>query len=82
MGHRLKEGYNRIARNLKLNEHTQKNSLPTLTVPTFLDREGSPSLLVKRLFQQEVLKRGVLFGATHCIAYSHSEEDIDMTLAA
>jgi glutamate-1-semialdehyde aminotransferase len=82
MGNRLKEGYNRIAWDLKLNEHTQMVGLPPLTVPTFLDREGSPSLLVKRLFQQEVLKRGVLFGATHCISYSHSEEDIDMTLAA
>ena len=82
MGNRLKEGYNRIAWDLKLNEHTQMVGLPPLTVPTFLDRVGSPSLLLKCLFQQEVLKRGVLFRNAHCISYSHSEEDIDMTLAA
>jgi len=82
MGTRLKDGYNRIAWDLKLEEHTQMVGLPPLTVPTFLDQNGNPSLLVKSLFQQEVLKRGVLFGAAHCISYSHSEEDIDMTLAA
>ena len=48
----------------------------------FLDEYGNNSLLIKSLFQQEVLKRGVLFGAAHCISFSHSSEDIDMTLAA
>jgi hypothetical protein len=37
---------------------------------------------MKSLFQQEVLKRGVLFSAAHCVSYSHTADDIDMTLAA
>ena len=48
----------------------------------FLDEFGNNSLILKSLFQQEVHKRGVLFGAAHCISFSHTEDDIDMTLAA
>jgi len=82
MGRRLQESYNRMASDLKIEGCTQVVGLPPLTVPTFLDKAGNPSLLLKSLFQQEVLKRGVLFGASHCVSYSHSEADIDMTLAA
>jgi glutamate-1-semialdehyde aminotransferase/spore coat polysaccharide biosynthesis protein SpsF (cytidylyltransferase family) len=82
MGRRLMEGYNRMAWDLKIAQNTQIVGLPALTVPTFLDQSGNPSLLLKSLFQQEAIKRGVLFGAAHCISYSHSETDIDMTLAA
>jgi glutamate-1-semialdehyde 2,1-aminomutase/spore coat polysaccharide biosynthesis protein SpsF len=82
MGRRLMEGYNRMASDLKVQQCTQVVGLPPLTVPTFVDQSGIPSLLLKSLFQQEVLKRGILFGASHCVSYSHSEADIDMTLAA
>ena len=82
MGRRLMEGYNRIAYDLKIDRFTQIVGLPALTIPLFLDEFGNPSLLLKSLFQQEVLKRGILFGASHCISYSHSEDDIDMTLSA
>jgi hypothetical protein len=32
------------------------------------------------LFQQECLKRGVLFSGSHNLCFSHSDEDIDSTL--
>ena len=82
MGRRLQEGYNRMAWDLKLAQCTQVVGLPPLTVPTFKDQSGHASLLFKSLFQQEALKRGILFGAAHSLSYSHSDVDIDMTLAA
>jgi len=82
MGARLKDGYNRMSSDLKLEHNTIVMGLAPLTVPIFRDKGGNDSLLLKSLFQQEALKRGVLFGSAHAISYSHSEEDIDMTLAA
>ena len=37
---------------------------------------------MKTLFQQEAIKRGVLFCGVHNICYSHSNEDITATLGA
>ena len=82
VGARLKEGYNRLASDLKLDRDTQVIGLPPFTLPVFKDQYGNDSLLLKSLFQQEVLKRGILFGAYHCVSYSHTADDIDMTLAA
>ena len=82
VGRRLQEGYNRMAWDLKIEQNTQILGLAPLTVPFFRDKSDNDSLLLKSLFQQESLKRGILFGAAHSLSYSHSAEDIDMTLAA
>ena len=82
VGSRLQEGYNRMASDMNLEKNTNVVGLPPLTVPLFRDNNGNDSLLLKSLFQQEVMKRGILFGAAHDVSYSHSIEDIDMTLAA
>jgi hypothetical protein len=54
--------------------------MPPRTVVTFFDESGRESLLVKSLFQQECLKRGVLFSGGHNICFSHSDEDVEHTL--
>jgi glutamate-1-semialdehyde aminotransferase len=46
----------------------------------FRDDSGAESLVLKSLFQQECLKRGVLFSGAQNICYSHSNSDIDHTL--
>ncbi len=82
VGKRLQDGYNRMVSDLKLELHTRSIGLAPRTALVFLDEYGNDSLLMKSLFQQEVLKRGVLFSAAHCVSYSHTADDIDMTLAA
>lgn len=82
MGNRLQTGYNKMVWDLKLEKHTSSVGLSPRSALLFLDEFGNNSLILKSLFQQEVLKRGVLFGAAHCISFSHTEDDIDMTLAA
>ena len=37
---------------------------------------------MKSLVQQELIKRGVLWGGFHNVCYSHTDADIDYTLAA
>jgi len=37
---------------------------------------------MKSLFQQEVIKRGILFNGIHNFCYSHNDDDIQVTLDA
>jgi glutamate-1-semialdehyde 2,1-aminomutase/spore coat polysaccharide biosynthesis protein SpsF len=46
----------------------------------FTDERGEESLAAKSLFQQECLKRGVLFAGCHNISAAHTEQDVDHTL--
>jgi len=41
---------------------------------------GGESLLVKSLFQEECVKRGVLLSGGQSICYSHNDGDIDYPL--
>lgn len=45
------------------------------------DRDGVPSQSLRTLFIQEMLKNGVL-APSFVVSYSHSDEDIDRTIAA
>ena len=81
IGTRLQEGFNRLASDYGLQKHIECVGLPPRTYPVFSDIEKTPALIIKSLFQQEVIKRGVLaISAGHCMSYSHTVEDIEYTL--
>jgi glutamate-1-semialdehyde 2,1-aminomutase len=46
-----------------------------------LDQDGRPSQAFRTLFLQETIRRGVLMPSL-VVSYSHTDEDIDLTLAA
>jgi glutamate-1-semialdehyde 2,1-aminomutase/spore coat polysaccharide biosynthesis protein SpsF len=79
-GGKIKDGLNVLAREFGVENLVRCVGLPPRTVVSFLDESGRESLLVKSLFQQECLKRGVLFSGGHNICYSHSDEDIEHIL--
>ncbi len=79
-GQKLKDGYNVLARKFGVECYTECIGLPPRTVTTFKDETEKESLVLKSLFQQECLKRGVLFSGSHNVCYSHSNADIDHTL--
>jgi glutamate-1-semialdehyde 2,1-aminomutase/spore coat polysaccharide biosynthesis protein SpsF len=79
-GQKLKDGFNVLAQEFGVNRYTECIGLPPRTVITFKDEANTESLVFKSLFQQECLKRGVLFGGGHNVCYSHSSTDIDHTL--
>jgi len=81
-GEKLKDGYNSIAKKYDLEERTECIGLPPRTLITFKDSSGNDSLEIKTLFQQEAIKRGILFCGVQNICYSHSDEDIKATLNA
>jgi glutamate-1-semialdehyde 2,1-aminomutase/spore coat polysaccharide biosynthesis protein SpsF len=79
-GQKLKDGYNALAREFEVDQYTECIGLPPHTVMTFKDEAKKEWLVLKSLFQQECLKRGVLFSGAHNVCYSHSNADIDHTL--
>ena len=79
-GRRLKDGYNVLAGEFGVEALTRCVGLPPRTVLTFRDETGAESYPLKSLFQQECLKRGVLFSGGQNICYSHSDADIEHTL--
>lgn len=79
-GKKLKDGYNKIAGELGIG-FTKCNGYNCRTIITFDAGAGNP-LEMKSLVQQEMIKRGVLWGGFHNMCYSHSDEDIEYTLKA
>ncbi|WKZ68900.1 MAG: aminotransferase class III-fold pyridoxal phosphate-dependent enzyme [Melioribacteraceae bacterium] len=79
-GAKLKEGYNKIAEELGLN-YTKASGYNWRSIVTFDAKAGDP-LILKSLVQQEMIKRGVLWGGFHNMSFSHTDEDIQYTLKA
>jgi len=79
-GKKLKDGYNVIARTLGM-DYTSCNGFDCRTLIAFDAKAGNP-LEMKSLVQQEMIKRGVLWGGFHNMSFSHSDEDIAHILAA
>jgi glutamate-1-semialdehyde aminotransferase len=77
-GSKLREGYNNIAAELGI-EYTKCTGYDCRTIITFDPSAGNP-LELKSLVQQEMIKRGILWGGFHNMSYSHSNEDIEYTL--
>lgn len=79
-GEKLKSGYNKIAEELGMS-YTKCAGYDCRTIVTFDASAGNP-LEMKSLVQQEMIKRGVLWGGFHNMCFSHSFEDIEYTLKA
>ncbi|MCK6541815.1 aminotransferase class III-fold pyridoxal phosphate-dependent enzyme [bacterium] len=80
MGIKIKDGYNQIAQDMNL-AFTKCVGLPFRSMVTFDPAAGNP-LEMKSLLQQELIRRGILWGGFHNMSYGHSEADIQTTLAA
>jgi len=79
-GEKIKDGFNRLASQFGIEQYTQCRGLPPRTVSFFMDGNGKESLIYKSLFQQECLKREILFSGGHNICFSHSDDDIAYTI--
>jgi glutamate-1-semialdehyde aminotransferase len=79
MGQELIDGYRRLVREVGLESVTRCIGYPCW--PEFVFEEsGKPSLRLQTLFQQEIVKRGVLTRPGMFVCYSHTPEDIRKTL--
>ncbi len=74
----LKDGYNKITSGLGLG-YTKCIGYECRSLITFDAKAGNP-LEMKSLVQQEMIKRGILWGGFHNMSYSHNDDDINYTL--
>ena len=77
-GKKLKDGYNKIANELGI-EFTKCIGYECRSLITFDAKAGNP-LEIKALVQQEMIKRGILWGGFHNMCFSHTDADVDYTL--
>jgi glutamate-1-semialdehyde aminotransferase len=79
-GKKLKDGYNALARYFDI-DYTKCSGYDFRTIVNFDAKAGNP-LELKSLVQQEMIKRGVLWGGFHNMCFSHTDEDVNYTLEA
>lgn len=80
MGKRLKDGYKKIIKSLKIEQITKMIGFNFCPEYLFFDKNENKSLEIQSLFQQEIVRRGILSRAGMFISLSHKNSDIDNTL--
>jgi glutamate-1-semialdehyde 2,1-aminomutase/spore coat polysaccharide biosynthesis protein SpsF len=80
MGRRLQEKTNEIIKSAGLTECVACVGLPSWTCLRFRNEQGKESHAVRSLFQQEVIKRGLLTHGSHMITLAHDESVVEDTL--
>jgi glutamate-1-semialdehyde aminotransferase/spore coat polysaccharide biosynthesis protein SpsF (cytidylyltransferase family)/predicted dehydrogenase len=79
-GRVLQEGLNALAKEARLQSYVKCIGYPSWSLIKFLDIDGKDSFLVRSLFTQECVKRGVLLLATHNMTAAHDPLAIEQTL--
>ena len=82
IGELLKTGINNLAKNYGLDEYVKCLGYPCRTILSFTGNGYFDGLEMKSFFQQELIRRGILWAAYHALSWSHSESDINRTLHA
>jgi glutamate-1-semialdehyde aminotransferase len=80
-GRRLKDGYNTLAADLGIAHYTKCTGYDCRSLVSFDASAGNP-LELKSFVQQELIKRGILWSGFHNMSFSHTDADVDYTLAA
>jgi glutamate-1-semialdehyde-2,1-aminomutase len=80
IGTRLKDATNHLTNKLGIAAQIACIGLPPWTGLHFSDAVGKGSMLLRSLFQQEALKRGLLTHGNHMLSFSHDDTIIDQTL--
>lgn len=80
-GTRLEQLAGEVIRRNGLSEFVKIMGSPCCLSYATLDQEGRPSQAFRTLFLQETIRRGVLMPSL-VVSYSHTDHDIDLTVAA
>jgi glutamate-1-semialdehyde aminotransferase len=82
LGARLRDGFNKLAAEAGLADKFSCLGAAPRTAVVFKGADERESLVLRTLFQQEALARGILFLVGHNVCAALSEQDVDRTLAA
>jgi len=78
----LQEGVNRLAKAYVLSEHIHCAGFPPWTGIQIQGHDDDTSRLLRGLFQQEAIRRGILTAGNNFITLAHNDEIVAETLAA
>lgn len=81
-GRTLQDAVNAMAKESGLGQRIRAVGRPQWSLLKFFDQNGADSPLLRNLFQQEVVKRGILFLASHNVTAAHETTAIHQTLEA
>jgi glutamate-1-semialdehyde aminotransferase/spore coat polysaccharide biosynthesis protein SpsF (cytidylyltransferase family) len=81
-GRTLQEGMNAMVKEAGLGARIKAIGRSQWSLLKFTEENGTESLLLKNLFQQEAIKRGMLLLATHNMTAAHDGPAIHQTLEA
>ena len=76
----LKDGFNSLSEQYGLSDFVQCIGYPCRSIITFDGKGIYEPLEMKSFFQQELIRRGILWTAYHAICFSHSMKDIEFAL--
>lgn len=82
LGTVLQAGYRAAAKEYGLEKVTDCAGLAPWTVVTFAEQAPWSAMQLKTLFQQEMLRRGILFSGSQFISLAHDDADIARTVTA
>ena len=80
-GQKIKDAFNADSRRLGIGQ-VDCIGLAPHTVVRFRDAAGADSLAMRSLFQQELIKRGILFLTGYNICFAHDDETIARAISA
>lgn len=78
----MQDAYSRLAKAFRLEDLTDCEGMPPWSVVVFKDTERWTSLQLHTLFQQEMIRHGILFSGSQFISLAHDEGDIERTIVA
>jgi glutamate-1-semialdehyde 2,1-aminomutase/spore coat polysaccharide biosynthesis protein SpsF len=81
-GAKLQNAYQALAAEHGLSGTTTCQGLPPWTIVTFSDRDRWAALQLKTLFQQEMIRHGILFSGSQFLSLAHGDTEIDQTIYA
>ena len=76
VGTKLKDGFNKLAKEHNLQEFVECIGYPCRSIISFNGQGKYNDLEIKSYFQQELIRRGILWAAYHALSWSHKEKDI------
>ena len=82
VGTKLKEGFNELAKEHDLQDFVECIGYPCRSIISFNGNKKYNDLEIKSYFQQELIRRGILWAAYHALSWSHKIKDINKTLNA
>jgi glutamate-1-semialdehyde 2,1-aminomutase len=80
-GERLRAGVMEAARSVGIDRHFTVEGRACNLIFVTRDAAGERSQAFRTLFMQEIIRRGVL-GPSFVVSYSHTDDDVDRTVAA